>query len=672
MKRALVGLSLCVVACQASAPPPAAPPPAASAPPVASSAPSGPTEEVLAADQRVTMKGGASYPFAKGWRVVRSAERLVASDPERGLELELHELENASAAAAIADAWQRREPGIALVVGESLAPPPGEWDEVVEIQYKPAPGSTTRRLARAHRKGTRVWVSLVDGELAAHHRRGAELGRALRGLKVPGVEPKTFAGKAPVALDAARLDALRAFVEESRAAFEVPGVAVAVVQGGKVVFADGFGRSRTDSRDETSADTPFLIGSVTKGLTTLLMAKAVDDGLFAWDTPVKKVWPAFALGDAALTETMTMRHLVCACTGIPRQDMELGFRSDSVTPEALLASLVELKPTTGLGETFQYNNQLVAVGGYLAARAYYPNVALRDAWKRAIREKVLEPLGMRTTTPDLGSARGRGLAGSHARDAQGVLRQLASTAENWILPVSPSGGLASSANDMAKYLLAELARGKASNGKAVVSEANVLARRTPSVAIDENNAYGLGLVTGKVSGVEVVWHTGGTAGQHSLFAVFPTLDLGLVVLANAPSPLGGLVQERLLALVFDAPAEDALKLRDFTLARDKQARVKLAAELAPAEPPEVLERLYGTYVEPKLGRVQLRRVGGDLVFDVGVWSSRLGWKVRADGKKDLLLLDPPVAGLALELQEEAGKPKLHLDFQQHRYDFTRP
>jgi len=338
----------------------------------------------------------------------------------------------------------------------------------------------------------------------------------------------------------------------------------------------------------------------------------------------------------------------------------------------MLASLGELKPTTALGETFQYNNQLVAAGGFLAARAYYPGLPLRDAWTRAIREKVLAPLGMRVTTPDLSSARARGLAGSHARDLIGELRALPTMAENVLLPTSPSGGLASTANDMAKYLLAELARGRSVTGAQVATEANVLLRRAPQIVITEERAYGLGLSVGKTLGLDDVSHSGATLGQYANIVVFPGIELGLVVLANAPSPTFELVMERLLALVFDGSEADVLAGRDYKLAAEKRARAKLASTLAPPEPAEVVERLFGTYLEPRLGRVQLRRIGSELVFDVGVWSSRFGWKARADGKKDLVLLDPPLAGLAFEVREDAGKPHLHLDYQQYVYDFTRP
>jgi CubicO group peptidase (beta-lactamase class C family) len=631
-----------------------------------------PVEVTLARDERVTTPSGSSYPLAKGWHVVRRSDGFSASSPERGLDLEVYELEAKTAAEALEAAWQRREPGVTLVATETDSPPPREWDEAVRIDYEAPSGSKNARFALARRKGTRVWVALVDGEVAAVSRRGAQLARALSGLRAPGIEPPSYAGKTPSALEPARIATLKSFIEETRKAFEVPGVAVAVVQGGKVVFADGFGVSRLGSRDETSADTPFLIGSTTKGFATLLMAKAVDDGHFGWDTPVKKVAPNFAVGDAALTEQLTMRHLVCACSGIPRYDLELLFRGDSVTPEAMLASLAELKPTTALGETFQYNNQLVAAGGFLAARAYYPGLPLRDAWSRAIREKVLAPLGMRATTPDLSSARARGLAGSHGRDLTGELRALSTMSENVLLSTSPSGGLVSTANDMAKYLLAELSRGRSVTGAQVATEANVLLRRAPQLAVTEERAYGLGLSVGKTLGLDDVSHSGATLGQYANVIVFPGIDLGLVVLANTSSPLYELVMERLLALVFDAPDRDVLARREHELGSEKRARAKLASSLAPPEPAEVVEPLFRTYLEPRLGRVQLRRIGSELVFDAGVWSSRFGWKARADGKKDLVLLDPPMAGSTFEVREDAGKPRLHLDSQQHAYDFTRP
>jgi CubicO group peptidase (beta-lactamase class C family) len=95
-----------------------------------------------------------------------------------------------------------------------------------------------------------------------------------------------------------------------------------------------------------------MIGSMTKPLTSLMMARLIDKGIFGWDTPVTTLLPSFALGDPDVTRRVTMAHTVCACTGLPRWDMEFIFEWDGSTPQKRIDLLRAMTPTTGFGEHF--------------------------------------------------------------------------------------------------------------------------------------------------------------------------------------------------------------------------------------------------------------------------------------------------------------------------------
>ena len=108
------------------------------------------------------------------------------------------------------------------------------------------------------------------------------------------------------------------------------------------------------------ADTRMMIGSATKPMTTLMAATKVDDGTITWDTPVVEILPAFRLADAEISETVTLRNLFCACSGVPRRDLEFIFNANDLTPEELIGTLADFELTTGFGEVFQYSNQMAA------------------------------------------------------------------------------------------------------------------------------------------------------------------------------------------------------------------------------------------------------------------------------------------------------------------------
>ena len=110
-------------------------------------------------------------------------------------------------------------------------------------------------------------------------------------------------------------------------------------------------------------NTLFMIASNTKAMATLLLATEVSEGKFTWDTPVTQVYPSFRLGNAEVTQQVLMKHLVCACTGLPRQDLEWLFEYERATPQGVLDLLGTMQPTTRFGETFQYSNLMASAAG---------------------------------------------------------------------------------------------------------------------------------------------------------------------------------------------------------------------------------------------------------------------------------------------------------------------
>jgi CubicO group peptidase (beta-lactamase class C family) len=189
-------------------------------------------------------------------------------------------------------------------------------------------------------------------------------------LAIPPTTPTTdLAGVTPLPLTGERRTTFETYVAEAINRFGVPGASVAVVQAGEVVYAQGFGVKALGGTDPVTADTLMLIGSVTKSMTATMAATVVDDGWLSWDTPLVELLPRFAVADPQLTPRLTVADAFCACTGLPRRDLELLFNFDDFTPDQLIAQVAELQLTTPYGERFQYSNQMFAMGGYAAGAA---------------------------------------------------------------------------------------------------------------------------------------------------------------------------------------------------------------------------------------------------------------------------------------------------------------
>jgi CubicO group peptidase (beta-lactamase class C family) len=214
--------------------------------------------------------------------------------------------------------------------------------------------------AYAWRAGQAWTVVLLDGTDATFEKRGAQFSLALQSLMPKGYTRETFAGKKANPLDEKRLATLKDFVASGMKMLDTPGVGLAFIDGGKTVWAGGLGVKELGKPDPVDGDTLFLAASNTKALTTLLLAELVDEGKMRWDQPVTELFPAFKLGDAATTKQVKVENLICACTGMPRQDLEWLFEYRNETPASAVKLLGTMQPTSKFGEVFQYSNLLAA------------------------------------------------------------------------------------------------------------------------------------------------------------------------------------------------------------------------------------------------------------------------------------------------------------------------
>jgi CubicO group peptidase (beta-lactamase class C family) len=485
-------------------------------------------------------------------------------------------------------------------------------------------------------------------------------------------------GVTPLPLTGERLATFEAYIATKLAEAGVPGAAVAVVQNGEVVFLQGFGVREIGQSAPVTPDTLLRIGSVTKSFSSLLTATLVDAGRLSWETPLVDLLPAFAVADPDLTPRLTARDAFCACTGLPRRDLEFIISAHELTPERLIAGMAELPLTAPYGEKYQYSNQMVAAGGFAAAVADGGSLHdLGHAYAIALRERVLNPIGMPRTTLDLTDVlAGDDYAIPHAADVTGALQPLPLLDDDtWLVPVAPSGALWSSASEMARYVQTELRKGVSPDGRRVVSTENLERTWQPSVALQAGPGtppdmaafaghYALGWVLGTYGGQRLVWHSGGTLGFTALVSFLPDADLGVVILTNRSGTAGPFtyaVQFRLLELLFDQPAAfDALLTTSLNSAAE--GRADLLAHLGEIDPAAVTPYL-GRYANPALGEVTLVLQDDSLILIAGAVRSQLLPRTDDDGTvTGYLTVTPPWASnppeAVLTLEDDGDRPQL--------------
>jgi CubicO group peptidase (beta-lactamase class C family) len=420
------------------------------------------------------------------------------------------------------------------------------------------------------------------------------------------------------------------------------------------------------------AHTLFMIASNTKGMSTLLLAQLVDEGKLRWDELAVRAYPTFRLGSEATTQKVLVRHLVCACTGLPRKDFEWLFTTTAQTPAAdTFAQLADTEPTSDFGQVFQYNNLMASAAGYIGAHIVHPDRELGAAYDMAMQEKIFAPLGMRDTTFSMPRALASDHASPHGEDVDGHLALSSQDVNYTIAPFRPAGGAWSSPHDMILYVQNELAEGVLPNGRRLVSAANLLERRRRGVSIGEDQWYGMGLVENAVWGVSVIHHGGDLAGFHSDIYAIPSAKVGAVILTNADNgaALRGPFMRRLLEVLYDGREEatgDVAAAVQRIKATEAEFRKRLVLPAAPAD----LAQIAPAYVSPDLGRLIVERNGATARFRTAAWSSAVASRHNDDGTTSFITVDPSLDGLDFVVGTSAGKRTLTTRDGQHVYVFS--
>jgi CubicO group peptidase (beta-lactamase class C family) len=627
--------------------------------------------EVAAADSPRTTVAGNRFIAPAGWRIEVRGQMTLLTPPEPDSHIALIDLKASDADSAVKAAWAIYRPDAKwpLKVTNGFPDKDG-WTNLRGYDYQTSPNEK-RDVGVSTRRANDTWtVAIYDMAQAVGEKRGAQVALIYGRLFPKGYERETFKGRTAKKLGASELAALSAFVESGRQKLGIPGVAVGLVQDGKVVFADGFGVRELGGTAKPDADTLFMIASNTKALTTLMLAKLVDAGKMTWDTPVTTLLPSFKLGDADTTRRVLVKNLICACTGLPRQDYEWLFQFKGVTPEDALKTLATMQPTTKFGEMFQYSNPLAGAAGFVGGHVMFPSLPLGTAYDRAMSDLVFKPLGMTETTFDYAKALAGNHATPHAPTVDGKPALAVMDLNYSVIPLRPAGAAWSSIRDMLKYVQMEIDEGTLPDGTRYIARDTLLARRVPQVPIGRDTTYGMGLMVNTKYGTAVVHHGGDMVGFHSDMMWLPEQKVGAVILTNANPgwTLRDAFQRKLLEVLFDGhPEADA-----DVAAQAKSFYDELAAERKLLTIPAAAEdtaKLAPHYVNDALGDITVSHDGANTVFDFGEWHSEMATRHNPDGSVSFITTAPGAEGFEFVVGS-GPKPSLIIRDAQHEYVFT--
>ncbi|MEP7147586.1 MAG: serine hydrolase [Acidobacteriota bacterium] len=401
-----------------------------------------------------------------------------------------------------------------------------------------------------------------------------------------------------------------------------PGMAIAIVKDDRVALAKGYGLRELGKNGPVDENTLFAIASNSKAFTATSLAILVDEKKLSWDDKVSKYLPDFQMYDPWVTSELTVRDLVSHRVGLDTFSGDLLWYETTYTADDILSRVRYLRPVSSFRSRYGYQNLM-----YIAAGKVVEKVSGKS-WCTFVRERILDPLGMRRTTCGFGTL-GDNAALPH-NESGGTLR---------VLPHGNVNGgygavaLNSSVADLSKWVRLQLGRGSF-EGKQIFSQQQSWLMWQPNIMLplsetaSKNNptrhfsAVGMGWFLYDYYGRKIINHSGGLDGMLSYTVLIPEENVGFVVLTNSESPGFGIMMNKIRDVFVNAPrrdwnAEALEQAKTGKEAADKERQKVDAARVPNTRPSLAIANYAGTYADKLYGDVIISEENGRLVMRFG-------------------------------------------------------
>jgi len=413
-------------------------------------------------------------------------------------------------------------------------------------------------------------------------------------------------------------------VDATVARYQLPGIAVGVIENGQVVYTRTVGETVAGSGQKITPQTLFKIASNSKAMTTALLGRLVDQGKLRWDDPVTKYLPQFRMNDPWVTANMRVADLLTHASGLPEGggDLMLWPEPNAFTRADIIHGLRFIKPAYSFRSQYQYDNLLYVVAGEVAAAAG------GASYETLMRREVFEPLGLdrcqvgawnRDTVGDVATPHRRDNGRNVAMPEDAAVPAITSAA---------AGGIRCDLTDMLTWARNWLVPTSAQLKWLSPVQRDVL--QSPHMLIpvsaqrrawDNTHvmAYGYGWRMADVDGQWNVWHTGTLNGMYSMLSLLPDRQSGFVFMINGEADEARTVLSEVLMKHFTAPG-DTRDVRWYADALEQQAKQRPPSSSAPdtsAQRPAStaeLARWSGQYRDPWFGDITLCPRGGKMHF----------------------------------------------------------
>lgn len=421
-----------------------------------------------------------------------------------------------------------------------------------------------------------------------------------------------------------KLDGFDTYMSRILTDWNIAGAGIGVVYKDKLIFAKGYGYRDYEKKLPVTPNTLYQIASNTKLFTAVSVGMLVDQGKLDWDNPIKSYIPPIKFYNNELDNSITIRDMLSHRTGISRHDL-IWYKSDFNRKE-LFEKLKYLEPSQPIRQGFLYNNLMYVAAGQIV------EILSSKSWENFVQEKILIPLEMRSTiftVKEMEKNPDHGIPYNEKRDTT-ILYRIPIYEDQQA--VGPAGCIISNIDDMSKWLIALMNKGRYNNTQ-VIPESILKATLEPSIAVPNNRnidkgykeilnpIYGMGRDIVSYRGHSLTYHGGDLPGFHSQISFMPNEDFGVIVfvIGDQGAPLYNIISynvyERLLGLD-QTPWSDRI-LKDIKEGKKigKEGRSKVGSDrVAGTKPSHPLSDYIGEYENPAYGIINIDKIDSTLQF----------------------------------------------------------
>lgn len=423
---------------------------------------------------------------------------------------------------------------------------------------------------------------------------------------------------------AEKLQGFDAYMEKVLKDWNAPGIGVGIVVNDKLVFAKGYGYRDYEKKLPITSKTLFPIASNTKLFTAVAAGFLVEEGKLTWNRPIRESVPSIEFYNNELNTTITLRDMLGHRTGITRHD-SIWYKSDD-NEKDLFAKLKYLEPKEPVRQLFLYNNMMYAGVG----QSIY--LQSGKTWADYVREKILKPLEMNSTTysiADMLKQPDYGVPFTERRDSMEIYKIPYYEETSGL---AAAGAIISNIDDLSHWLIALMNDGKYA-GKTVLSPKVLQATLEPGIALPNtqaetrgwweilNRTYGMGRQTAVYRGHVITMHGGDLPGFHSQVSYLPKERIGVIVfvigdhIAPLYNPISYNIYERFLGMSQTPWTDRLLEIRLKNKKAGTEARSKAGAgRVADTKPSHALADYVGEYEHPAYGILNIGLKDNQLQF----------------------------------------------------------